>query len=202
MSGKTESKLSQQAAEEASYPTAGRAWYVLGLLTLVYVFSFLDRTILSLLVAPIRHDLHITDTQVSLLIGFSFAVFYTFFGLPIGRLADSQSRRQLISWGFATWSLFSAGCGLAKNFGQMLLLRMGVGGGEASLSPAAYSLLTDYFPPQRRATAMCIYSAGIYVGSGCASVLGGFVIGWANGRASWTLPLLGDVRSWQIVFFA
>jgi MFS family permease len=139
---------------------------------------------------------------VSLLIGFSFAVFYTFFGLPIGRLADSHSRRQLIAWSFATWSLFSAGCGLVKNFGQMLLLRMGVGGGEASLSPAAYSLLTDYFPPQRRATAMCIYSAGIYVGSGCASVLGGFVIGWANGRASWTLPLLGDVRSWQIVFFA
>ena len=95
MSGKLESKLSLQAAEETAYPTARRAWYVLGLLTLVYVFSFLDRSILSLLVAPIRHDLHITDTQVSLLMGFSFAVFYTFFGLPIGRMADSYSRRKL-----------------------------------------------------------------------------------------------------------
>jgi MFS family permease len=202
MSGKLESKLSLQAAEEASYPTAGRAWYVLGLLTLVYVFSFLDRTILSLLVAPIRHDLHITDTQVSLLMGFSFAVFYTFFGLPIGRMADSHSRRNLIAGGIATWSLFSAGCGLAKNFGQMLFLRMGVGVGEAALSPSAYSLLTDYFPPRRRATAMSIYSMGIFIGAGVAAILGGFVVGWAKGRAGWTIPLLGDVRSWQIVFFA
>jgi MFS family permease len=172
------------------------------LLTLVYVFSFLDRTILSLLVGPIRRDLSITDTQVSLLMGFSFAVFYTFFGLPIARMADAHSRRQLIAGGIATWSLFSAGCGLARNFGQMLLLRMGVGVGEAALSPAAYSLLTDYFPPTRRAMAMSIYSMGIYLGSGVASVLGGFVIGWTKGRAGWTIPLLGDVRSWQIVFFA
>jgi MFS family permease len=156
MSGKLESKLSLQSAEEAPYPTAGRAWYVLGLLTLVYVFSFLDRTILSLLVGPIRHDLQISDTQVSLLMGFSFAVFYTFFGLPIGRMADSHSRRNLIAGGIATWSLFSAGCGLARNFAQMLFLRMGVGVGEATLSPSAYSLLTDYFPPRRRATAMSI----------------------------------------------
>ena len=202
MSGKLESKLSLQAAEETAYPTARRAWYVLGLLTLVYVFSFLDRSILSLLVAPIRHDLHITDTQVSLLMGFSFAVFYTFFGLPIGRMADSHSRRNLIAGGIATWSLFSAGCGLAKNFGQMLFLRMGVGVGEAALSPSAYSLLTDHFPPRRRATAMSIYSMGIYIGTGVASVLGGFVVGWTKGRADWAIPLLGDVRSWQIVFFA
>jgi MFS family permease len=202
MSAKPEMKRAPQADEETPYPRPARAWYVLGLLTLVYVFSFVDRTILSLLVGPIRRDLHITDTQVSLLMGFSFAVFYTFFGLPLGRMADSQSRRQLIAGGIATWSLFSAGCGLAKNFGQMLLLRMGVGVGEAVLSPSAYSLLTDYFPPRRRATAMSIYSMGIYIGTGLASMLGGFVIGWANGRASWPLPLLGEVRSWQIVFFA
>ena len=168
----------------------------------MYVFSFLDRTILSLLVGPIRRDLHVTDTQVSLLMGFSFAVFYTFFGLLIGRMADAYSRRQLIAGGIATWSLFTAACGLAKNFGQMLLLRMGVGVGEASLSPCAYSLLTDYFPPSRRATAMSIYSMGIYIGSGAALFLGGFVTAWANGRAGWTIPLLGDVRSWQIVFLA
>jgi MFS family permease len=202
MSAERESKPSPQVTEETPYPKPGRAWYVLGLLTLVYVFSFLDRTILSLLVAPIRHDLHITDTEVSLLMGFSFAVFYTFFGLPIGRMADAHSRRQLIAAGVAAWSLFTAGCGLAKNFGQMLFLRMGVGVGEASLSPAAYSLLTDYFPPRRRATAMSIYSMGIFLGSGIAAVLGGFVVGWTKGRVGWTIPLLGDVHSWQIVFFA
>ena len=202
MTAKNEKMFTPQSSEEAPYPKPARAWYVLGLLTLVYVFSLLDRTILTLLVGPIRRDLHITDTQVSLLMGFSFAVFYTFFGIPLGRMADSHSRRQLIAGGLATWSLFSAGCGLAKNFGQMLLLRMGVGVGEATLSPAAYSLLTDYFPPKRRATAMSIYGMGIFIGIGVASVLGGFVTGWANGRAGWTIPLLGDVRSWQIVFFA
>jgi MFS family permease len=119
-------KLVPQASEEAPYPKPARAWYVLGLLTLVYVFSFLDRTILSLLVGPIRRDLHITDTQVSLLMGFSFVVFYTFLGLPIGRVADIYSRRQLIAVGILTWSLFCAACGLAKNFSQMLFLRMGL----------------------------------------------------------------------------
>jgi len=201
MTARNEGTFPPQPLEEAPYPKPARAWYVLGLLTFVYMFSFLDRTILSLLVGPIRHDLHVTDTQVSLLMGFSFAVFYTLFGIPLGRMADSRSRRQLIAGGVATWSLFTAGCGLAKSFGQLLALRMGVGVGEASLSPSAYSLLTDYFPPQRRATAMSIYSMGIYIGTGLALSLGGLVTGWASGRAGWTIPLLGDVRSWQIVFF-
>src|SRR5271169_2828509 len=117
MTAKNAMAFPPQPLEEAPYPKPARAWYVLGLLTLVYVFSFLDRTILSLLVGPIRRDLHITDTQVSLLMGFTFAVFYTFFGIPLGRMADSHSRRQLIAGGVATWSLFTAGCGLAKSFG-------------------------------------------------------------------------------------
>jgi MFS family permease len=199
MSAKPEINLAPQT-EEAPYPKPARAWYVLGLLTLAYVVSMTDRTVLNLLVGPIRRDLHITDTQMSLLMGFSFAMFYAFFGVILGRMADSGSRRQLIAGGVATWSLFSAGCGLAKNFGQMLVLRMGVGVGEASLSPSAYSLLTDYFPAQRRATAMSIYSMAIFIGIGVASVLGGFVTGWASGRAGWTIPVLGDVRTWQIVF--
>jgi MFS family permease len=121
---------------------------------------------------------------VEQLIGFSFAVFYTFLGLPIGRVADIYSRRQLIAVGISTWSLFCAGCGLAKNFGQMLVLRMGVGVGEASLSPSAYSLLTDYFAPKRGAMAMIVYGMGIYIGIGLASVLGGLLVGWANTCAS------------------
>lgn len=196
-----ENNLASKADLEAPYPKSTRACYVLGLLTLAYVFSFLDRTILTLLVGPIRHDLHITDTQVSLLIGLSFAIFYTFFGIPIGRISDSHSRRQVIAAGVTIWSLFCAACGLAKSFGQMLVLRMGVGVGEASLSPSAYSLLTDYFVPERRAMAQSLYGTGIYIGTGVASILGGLVTGWASGRAAWTLPLLGDVRPWQIVFF-
>ena len=121
-------------------------WYVVGVLTLLYAFSFIDRQIFSLLVGPLCRDLHIGDAKMSLLIGFSFALFYTFFGIPLGRLADIYSRRLIIAAGLVLWSGFTASCGLAQTFEAMLLLRMGVGVGEAALSPAAYSLITDYFP--------------------------------------------------------
>jgi MFS family permease len=172
-----------------------------GVLTLIYVFSFIDRQILNLLVRPIRRDLGISDTQMSLLMGFSFAVFYTFFGIVMGRLADSRSRRGLIAAGCVLWSVFTAGCGLARNYTQMLLLRMGVGVGEASLSPAAYSLITDNFPPHRLATAISVYSMGIYLGTGLAYLLGGVVISFAGGQQKWSLPVVGDTRPWQVIFF-
>ncbi|MGH9846232.1 MAG: spinster family MFS transporter, partial [Blastocatellia bacterium] len=156
---------------------------------------------LALLVQPIRRDLGISDTGMSLLMGFSFAVFYSFFGMLLGRLADSRSRRTIIVIGFSLWSLMTAGCGLARNFVQMLLLRMGVGVGEASLSPAAYSLLADYFPPQRRATALSVYSMGIYIGSGLAFLLGGVVLSVASGQELWSLPIIGPTQPWRVVFF-
>ena len=193
--------LPAPASGEEPYPPAGYAWYVVGVLTLVYVFSFIDRQILNLLVRPIRRDLGISDTQMSLLMGFSFAVFYTFFGIPLGRLADTKSRRTIIAGGFALWSLFTAGCGLARNFSHMLLMRMGVGVGEAALSPAAYSLISDYFPKERRATAISVYSMGIYLGSGIAFILGGTVAGLAAAQEMWDLPLVGATRPWQVVFF-
>ena len=115
-------------------PPLGYSWYVVGVLTLVYMFSFIDRQILSLLVTPIRRDIGIGDTGMSILMGFSFAVFYTFFGILLGRLADTRSRRNIIAGGFVLWSLFTAACGLARNFTQMLAMRVGVGVGEASLS--------------------------------------------------------------------
>jgi MFS family permease len=186
---------------EVPYPRPGYAWYVVGVLTLVYVFSFIDRQILNLLVRPIRRDLGISDTQMSLLMGFSFALFYTLFGIPLGRLADAHSRRGLIAVGFVFWSVMTAGCGLARNFAQMLLLRVGVGVGEAALSPAAYSLISDYFPPQRRATAISVYSMGIYIGSGLAFVLGGVVVGFVSTHEAWQLPLIGATRPWQVIFF-
>jgi MFS family permease len=188
------------AASAESRQSLRYAWYVVGVLTLAYVFSFIDRQIFSLLVGPLRRDLHISDTQISLLQGLSFALFYTFFGIPIGRLADIRSRRLIITLGMLLWSVLTAGCGLAQTFMQMLFLRMGVGVGEAALSPAAYSLITDYFPRRRLATAISVYSMGIYIGSGLSFLVGGLVVGYASTRATWTLPLLGTVRSWQLIF--
>jgi MFS family permease len=182
-------------------PSLGRAWYVVGVLTVVYVFSFIDRQIFSLLVGPLRRDLSLTDTQVSLLMGFSFAVFYTCFGVPIGRLADSQSRRWVIAIGLVLWSAFTTGCGLAGTFTQLLILRMGVGVGEAALSPAAYSLITDYFPRERLATAISVYATGIYVGMGLSYIVGGAVVGWAESEPDWRVPLVGATHAWQLVFF-
>ncbi len=192
---------SAPAIEKESYPKRGYAWYVVGVLTIAYILAFIDRQILNLLVGPIRRDLHITDTQMSLLMGFSFAVFYTFFGIPLGRLADSKSRRSIIAAGMVLWSLLTAGCGLARTFWHFLLLRMGVGVGEAALSPAAYSLISDYFPKENRATAISVYSMAYYIGSGLAFLLGGLVVGFASAKGSWSLPVVGAVRQWQLIFF-
>lgn len=187
-------------SEQDAYPSAAYAWYVVAVLTLAYVFSFIDRQILSLMVKPIQKDLEIGDKQMSLLMGATFAVFYTLFGIPLGRLADTRSRRLLIAVGVAFWSLMTAGCGLTRRFWELALMRMGVGVGEATLSPAAYSLIADYFPPARRSTAMSVYSMGIYVGSGLAFILGGIVIRFTLGQESMQLPLFGVLRSWQLVF--
>jgi MFS family permease len=177
------------------------AWYVVGVLTLVYVCSFIDRQIFGLLVGPLRRDLQISDTQVSLLMGFSFALFYTCFGIPIGRLADIYSRRWIIAIGLLLWSAFTTGCGLASSYASLLVLRMGVGVGEAALSPAAYSLITDYFPRERLATAISVYATGIYIGMGLSYMLGGIVVGWAATQPPWHLPLIGQTQPWQLIFF-
>jgi len=183
-------------------PSPRYAWYVVAVLTLIYVFSFIDRQILNLLVAPIRRDLGIGDTAMSLLMGFTFAIFYTFFGIPLGRLADTRSRRGIIAIGFVAWSLFTAACGLVQTFWQMALMRMGVGIGEASLSPSAYSMISDYFPPHLRATAISVYSMGIYLGHGLAMILGGLVLQFASRQELWSLPFIGATRPWQVIFFA
>lgn len=177
------------------------AWYVVAVLMLAYVCSFVDRQILALMVPAIRRDLGISDTQMSLLMGLSFALFYSILGLPIGRLADRTSRRGIIAWGIAVWSVMTALCGTARNYWQLFLARMGVGVGEAALSPPAYSLIADYFPKDRLGTAIGVYSLGIYLGSGLAMMLGGWVTGRVATAEMWALPLIGDVRPWQAVFF-
>ncbi|MGE0439574.1 MAG: spinster family MFS transporter [Gemmatimonadales bacterium] len=178
------------------------SWYVVAVLMIAYVSSFIDRQIIALMVTPIRRDLGISDTQMSLLMGLSFAVFYSVLGLPIGRLADRMSRRTIIAWAIATWSVMTAFCGLARNYWQLFLARVGVGVGEAGLSPPAYSMIADYFPKDRLGAAIGIYSLGIYLGSGLALMLGGWITGRVSGDAAVVLPVLGSLRAWQVVFLA
>ena len=131
--------------QNSEYPSAKYGWYVVVVLTLAYTVSFIDRQIMALMVEPIRRDLEITDTQVSLLLGLAFAVFYTFLGIPIARLADRFSRRGIITVGITIWCLMTASCGIARNYVQLFIARVGVGVGEAALSPSALSMLSDYF---------------------------------------------------------
>jgi MFS family permease len=199
--GRSPSEAKGPQVGESPYPPENYAWYVVIILMIVYIFSFIDRQILSLLVGPIKADLGISDSQMSYLMGFSFALFYTIFGIPLGRLADSKSRRGIVAAGLVVWSIMSAGCGLAKNYWQLLAFRVGVGVGEASLSPSAYSMITDYFRPQRMALAISVYGAGIYIGSGMAFLLGAVVVQFATERGPMDIAILGTVRPWQLVFF-
>ena len=182
------------------YPSSARAWVTVAILMLAYVLSFVDRQILNLLVEPIRRDLAINDTQMSLLMGLSFALFYTVCGIPLGRVADTRSRRGLIAVGVLFWSAATAACGMAKLYWQFLLCRIGVGVGEAALSPAAYSLIADSFPAERRATAISVYSMGVYLGSGLAFLIGGLVIQFASAQGDVLLPVFGQMRPWQLIF--
>lgn len=188
-------------SETSSQNSAVYIWYVVCVLMVAYVFSFIDRQIFSMVVEPLKLDLHINDSKVSYLQGLSFAVFYTFFGILIGRLVDVYSRRTIIVIGLLLWSLFTTGCGVASTYWQMLALRMGVGVGEAALSPAAYSLVADYVPPRRMSVAISIYCAGIYIGSGLSFLLGGLIRSYTATQSAMILPLAGAIHPWQILFF-
>ncbi len=167
---------------------------------LCYALSLIDRQILSLLVGPLKRDLHISDTRIGLLQGFSFALFYTLAGLPLGRVADTRNRRNLITVGIIAWSVLTAACSAARNYWALFFTRMGVGVGEATLSPAAFSLIADYFPPGRLGVALSVYSMGIYIGSGLALIVGGTVVEGLAHRPELTLPILGTVASWRATF--
>lgn len=186
-----------------SQPTprgGGYAWYVVAVLLLAYTLSFIDRMILSLLVGPIRADLGISDTQMSLLMGFAFAIFYSVLGIPLGWLADRGSRRGLMVAGVAAWSVMTAVCGLAKGYVGLFLARIGVGVGEATLSPAAYSLLGDYFPREKLGRAMAVYSIGVPLGSGIALIAGALVVKFVTEGPQLILPLVGAMEPWRLTF--
>ncbi|MFK8020794.1 MAG: spinster family MFS transporter [Pseudomonadales bacterium] len=183
-----------------AYPSSGRANFALAVLLLAYIFSFIDRQVLSLLVEPMKQDLNIGDFEVSLLQGMAFAVFYTFMGIPIAKLADTRNRKTIITIGIAVWSLMTFFCGLAKSFTGLFLARIGVGVGEAALSPAAYSMLADYFPPRKLPRAMAIFTMGISIGGGLAYVIGGAVLDTIAGSWLAELPVLKTMRPWQLTF--
>lgn len=183
-----------------AWPRPAYAWYTTGVLMLAYTLSYVDRQILSMLVGPIKADLGVSDTQIGLLQGFAFAVFYTFVGIPMGRLADRGDRRRIIAWGIFFWSLATAVCGLARSYWQLFIARVGVGVGEAALSPAAYSMLADYFPPERRGRALGVYSMGVYLGIGLAAIIGGAVVGGLADRPPLQLPVVGELATWHVAF--
>jgi MFS family permease len=185
------------AESQDSVPSNARGYYVLSVLILAYIVSYIDRTMLTLLVDPIRATLKISDFEVSLLHGFAFAIFYTVLGLPMGRLADRHNRRNLIVGGILVWSVATALCGFARNFWQMFTARVSVGVGEATLSPSAYSMLSDCFPPERRSRVLSIYTSAIYLGAGIATFGGGALIAYVPGV---TIAGFGYHEPWQVIF--
>jgi MFS family permease len=176
-----------------------RANWALAVLLLAYILSFIDRNVMAILVGPIRKSFEITDFEYGLLHGLAFTLFYTVLGLPIGRLADRRSRRSIIGVGVLFWSLMTCACGLVRSFGGLFAARMGVGVGEAALSPPAHSLLSDLFPARLLPRAMSVFTLGITIGGGMAYMIGGWVLG-AVGDAELSLPVLGALQPWQLTF--
>jgi MFS family permease len=189
-----------QSVQSPSYPSANYAWFVVAVLYLTYTFSFVDRAIIIYLVAPIRADLRINDFQFSIIQGLAFALFNTTMGIPLGRLADSRSRRGMLIIGVALWSCMTILCGKASNYWELFFARMGVGVGEACLAPCAYSLIADYFPRDKRSLPLNIFAGGIMLGSGLSNVCGGLVAQFALNSGPREMVVLGHLRPWQLAF--
>ena len=178
--------LSSETAESTPYTSKKYRIYVLLVLTVIYAFNFVDRQLLVILQEPIKAELGLSDTQLGLLTGFAFALFYVICGIPIARWADKGVRRNIIAWALTVWSIMTAVSGLATNFVHLLLARIGVGVGEAGGSPPAHSMLSDIFKPKNRALALSVYSIGIYIG-----ILFGFALG----------SRIADTFGWRLAFF-
>lgn len=191
---------SNTAATEAPWPNQVYAWYVVVILYIAAIISFVDRQIIALVVEDIKIDLGLTDLQIGLLQGPPFGIFYAVMSIPIALLADKRSRRNIIMAGVTFWSLATAACGLAGSFWHLFMARVGVGVGEATLSPSAYSMISDYFPKHRLPLAMAVFTMGNLTGVGLAMVLGGALIVWLKAIGPVTLPVLGTLQPWQFTF--
>jgi MFS family permease len=188
------------AGQDAAWPRPRVAWYMVLVLMLAYILSFIDRVVLGLLVGPIRADLGISETQMSLLYGFVFAFFYTGVGVPIAWAIDRYNRRNIIAIGVALWSGMTALCGVARGFVELALARIGVAVGEAVLSPATYSMAGDSFPEKRLGRALSVFVIGLPLGVGLALIIGGIVIRFVSTAPEYTLPIIGTIRAWQLTF--
>ncbi len=182
------------------YPARRVAWYTVFVLMLCYTLSYADRQILAFLVGPLKQDLHISDTQVGLLQGIAFALVYTIFGLPMGVLADRFSRRNIVAIGVLVWSVTTSLSSVARSFVSLAAARMGVGIGEATLSPCAFSMIADSFPKERLSSALSVYTMGIQLGSGLALVIGGVVAQAVSHMPPIDIPLAGSIAAWRVTF--
>lgn len=183
------------------WPPPRAGWTMTILLTLAYILSYVDRSILGLLIEPIKADIALTDEQMGYLIGPAFALFYATIGLPLGWLADRSRRKRIVAFGIALWSLATMASGLARSFGHLFVARMTVGVGEATLSPCAMSMIGDSFPPERRGKPVATYNMALSLGAGIASLIGAAVLTWAKTSEGMELPLIGAAKPWQIAFF-
>jgi MFS family permease len=185
---------------ENQYPAHRASWTMVVLLTVAYILSYVDRSILGLLIEPIKANLHLSDESLGYLIGPAFALFYATIGLPLGWLADRKRRTWIVAVGIALWSIATAASGLTRSFGQLFVARMSVGVGEATLSPCAMSMIGDSFPPEARGKPVAVYTAALALGSGIASLIGAAVLTWAKTSSGIELPLFGAVKPWQFAF--
>jgi MFS family permease len=190
----------QQTAVADRWPDRRYSWYVVIVLCVCGMVAFVDRQIINLLVEDIKRDLAISDTQISLLQGLAFALFYALMAVPLGRLADSGSRRWIITIGIAVWTLAAMACGFATTFLALFVARMFVGIGEATLTPSGFSMLADMFRPQKLALPLSIFTGSSFFGSGVALLAGGWVIGYLDRFDRVSLPLLGELAPWQAAF--
>jgi MFS family permease len=192
--------LAEIDKSDAARPGGPYAWYVLCVLVLVYVLNFIDRQIISILANDIKRDLGLTDADLGFLYGTAFGVFYSLFGIPLGKLADNWHRVRLLTVGLGLWSAMTAFSGFAKTGGMLAAARVGVGVGEATASPSAYSLISDWFPKKSRATALAVYSSGLYLGGGLSLLIGGAIVERWNHAYPGGGPM--GLVGWQAAFLA
>lgn len=183
------------------YPSSSKGWILVVALTVAYVFSYADRKIIELLIEPIKADLNLTDEQIGLILGPAFSLVYATSGLFIGWLVDRVRRTWLVAAGVAFWSLATAVSGVAQNFWQMFMARLSVGAGEATLSPATFSMIGDSFPPEERGKPIAFYTMALTIGASAAGFLGGGILIWAKTTQAIEVPLLGTLAPWQMAFF-
>ncbi len=196
------SDTAKSGAQTQLYPSSSSAWFLVAMLTAAYVLSYVDRSIIGLLIEPIKADLNLTDEDIGYILGPAFAIIYVGAGLPLGWLVDRKRRTWIVAAGVLIWSLATAVSGLARNFWQLFLARMTVGAGEAVLSPSAMSMISDSFPPEKRGKPIAIYTAALSIGAAVASLIGGTVLLWAKTTDDIVVPLLGSLAPWQLTFIA